>query len=507
MPSVNNKRIAKNTVYLYLRMLLVMGIGLYTVRAILGILGVVDYGIYNVVGGVVTMFAFMNKTLSTSSQRYFSVALAKNDHDDLKRVFSLNLTVFSILGMIVVLLLETVGVWFVNNKMTIPDDRMFAANVVFQLSIIAMVFHIVVIPYMALVIAHEKMHLFAIIGVLEAVGKLAIVFLLYVFPFDKLIVYGVLILIVSLGVSLTYIIYCLRHFPESRFHWYWNKSEAFELLGFSGWHFLGTFSTTCRSQGINILLNLFFSPAVNAARAVAYQVYHAVRQLVTNFFTAVKPQIYKSYASGHYEDLFKLINRSTIICAFLISLLVFPILANTEIILGWWLKDVPEYAVIFTQLVLINGLVDSVDGPTIASALATGKIRKYMLIVSGIVLANIPISYVALLLGCKPWITMCISIVLSLVAVLVRGYLLKELIDFPFKSYLLVVSKIGLVSLALTLLCRFVLYGVATNLIQIILWSLVILVVTVMLYTVILSKEDRKFIFGFVKNKVLHRKK
>lgn len=506
MSAVNNKRIAKNTLYLYLRMLLVMGIGLYTVRAILDILGVVDYGLYNVVGGVVTMFAFMNKTLSTSSQRYFSVALAKNDHEDLKRVFSLNLTVFSILGAIVVFLLETVGLWFVNNKMTIPPERMMAANVVYQLSILAMIFHIVVIPYMALVIAHEKMNIFAIIGVVEAVGKLGIVFLLTVISFDKLIVYAILVLLLSASTSMWYVIYCLKHYPESHFRWYWNKQEAFELLGFSGWHFLGTFSTTCRSQGINILLNLFFNPAINAARAVAYQVYHAVQQLVTNFFTAVKPQIYKSYASGHYEDLFKLINRSTIICTFLISLLVFPILANTEIILGWWLKEVPEYAVVFTQLVLINGLIDSMDGPTIASALATGKIRKFMLIVSGVILAIIPISYVALLLGCKPWIVMCISIVLSSVNVLVRGYLLQQLIGFPFKGYLLVISKIASVSLALLLLCRFVFYGIATNLIQIILWSFVIVIITALLFAIILSKEDRIFVIGLVKSKLLHKK-
>lgn len=503
--SVNNKRIAKNTLYLYLRMLFVMAVSLYTVRAILDILGVVDYGIYNVVGGLVTMFAFMNRTLSTSSQRYFSIALAKDDQGNLKKVFSLNLTVFVILGLIVFFLLETVGLWFVNYKMTIPPERMVAANVVFQLSILAMLLQIVVIPYMALVIAHEKMNIFAIIGVVEALGRLAIVFLLAAISFDKLIVYGVLVLLLSLFTSSWYIIYCLKHYPESHYHWYWNKGEAFELLGFSGWHFLGTFSTTCRSQGINMLLNLFFNPAVNAARGVAYQAYSAVQQLVTNFFTAVKPQIYKSYASEQYGELYKLINRSTIICAFLISLLVFPIVANTELLLGWWLKKVPEYAVIFTQLVLINGLVDSVDGPTIASALATGKIKRYMQIVSGVILANIPLSYVALLLGGEPWITMLISIGLSMIAVVVRGYLLKGLIGFPFKTYLAVIAKIAFVSIALFLLSRFALYGVAKNLLQLCLWSAVIVSCTILLYAFILSKEDRGHIISFVRNKFSHR--
>ncbi len=505
MSSVNNKRIAKNTLYLYLRMLFVMGISLYTVRAILDILGVVDYGIYNVVGGVVTMFAFMNKTLSTSSQRYFSVALAKDDHQELERVFSLNLTVFSLLGLIIFILLETVGLWFVNVKMTIPPERMTAANFVYQLSIVAMLCHIVVIPYMALVIAHEKMNIFALIGVFDAVLKLVIVFVLSVVSVDKLIIYGFLVLLLTFGNLFWYVIYCLRHYSESHYRWYWNKNEAIELLSFSGWHFLGTFSTTCRSQGINILLNLFFNPAVNAARAIAYQLYGAVQQLASNFFTAVKPQIYKSYASEQYEDLYKLINRSTLICAFLISVLVFPVVANTEFILGWWLKEVPEFAVVFTQLVLINGLIDSVDGPTIAPALATGRIKKYILIVSSVVLAIIPVSYVALLLGGQPWITMYISIVFSFIAVIVRGYLLKGLISFPFRQYLVVIGRVSIVTLVMIVFCRYVIYGMANSMLAFIFWSFVIVVCDLTLYFLILTKEDRRFIFSIVRRKILHK--
>ena len=217
--SVNNKRIAKNTLYLYVRMLFVMGISLYTVRAILDILGVVDYGIYNVVGGVVTMFAFMNKTLSTSSQRYFSVALAKGDNKGLERVFSLNLTVFLLLGIIIFCLLETIGLWFVNYKMTIPNERLFAANIVYQLSILSMLFHIVMIPYMALVIAHERMNVFAIIGIVDAIWKLAIVFILMIGDLDKLIIYGFLVLLLTLGNLLWYVLYCLKHYKISPGFW------------------------------------------------------------------------------------------------------------------------------------------------------------------------------------------------------------------------------------------------------------------------------------------------
>lgn len=500
--SVNNKRIAKNTLYLYIRMLLVMAISLYTVRAILDILGVVDYGIYNVVGGVVTMFAFMNRTLSTSSQRYFSVALAKNDHEDLKRVFSLNLTVFSLLGIIVVFLLETVGLWFVNNKMTIPAERMGAANVVYQLSILAMVFHIFVIPYMALVIAYEKMNIFAIIGVVEAVGKLGIVFLLTVIAFDKLIIYGVLVLLLAVGTSLWYIIYCLKHYPESHFRWYWNKKEALELLGFSGWHFLGTFSTTCRSQGINILLNMFFNPAVNAARAVAYQVYGAVHQLVTNFFTAVKPQIYKSYASAQHDEMFKLVMRSSLFSMYLISLLIFPLIASTEFVLGLWLKEVPEYTIVFVQLVLLNGLVDSVDAPLSATALATGKIRKYEIAVSSVILANIPISYVALKMGSNPDITMVISIILSCIDVFVRTLMLKGMMNFPMKKYMVLFAKVLVVSAILTFICKFVLLDIVNSIWQVILVSLVVFILQTLLYALITDKSDREAVVCIIKKRI-----
>lgn len=500
--SVNNKRIAKNTLYLYLRMLLVMGISLYTVRAILDILGVVDYGIYNVVGGVVTMFAFMNKTLSTSSQRYFSVALAKHDDVELRRVFSLNLTVFSLIGIVVFVLLETVGLWFVNYKMTIPDDRMFAANVVYQLSIISMLFHIVLIPYMALVISHEKMNIFAIIGVVEAVGKLVIVFLLTIAPFDKLIIYALLVLLLSFGTSMWYILYCLKHYPESHFRWYWNKKEAVELLGFSGWHFVGTFSTTCRSQGINILLNLFFNPAINAARAVAYQVYNAAHQLVTNFFTAVKPQIYKSYASGRSEELYKLVMRSSLLSMYLISLVIFPLIAGAEFVLGLWLKEVPPYTIIFVQLVLLNGLIDSVDAPLSATALSTGRIRKYEIAVSSVILANIPISYLALKLGCNPEITMVISIILSCLDVFVRTLMLKGMMNFPMKKYMILFAKVLLVSVVLTYVSKYVLYGSVNCFLRLIVVSLGLIVFQTVLYAFITDKSDRMAVMSFLKSKL-----
>lgn len=502
MSSVNNKRIAKNTFYLYLRMLVVMGISLYTVRAILDILGVVDYGIYNVVGGVVTMFAFMNRTLSTSSQRYFSIELAHGDMARLNKWVCLNITSFSMLGLVIVFFLETIGLWFLNTQMTIPVERMSSANIVYQLSIISFFFQIFSVPYLALVIAHEKMNFFAYVGVLEALGRLLIVFLLMALPNDKLVIYGILILFLSASVSVSYIVYCWRHFPESKFRWYWNTIEVKELFSFSGWHFMGTFSTTCRSQGINILLNMFFNPAVNAARAIAFQVSSHIMQLHTNFFTAIKPQIYKTYAKQEFEELFKLMMRSSIISAFLVSVIAFPILCGTSYILGLWLKEVPDYAVMFTQLALINGIIDSSDGPLIAASLATGKIRKYMLTVSLIILANVPISYVALKLGCEPTVTMEISIAVSCVSVIIRAYLLKQMISFPWLSYLVLMAKIAGVTIIMVGISYLITQKTVNDFISFAMYAVIIAIITTVLYATVLSHDDRRYAIRLVKQKL-----
>lgn len=500
MSEINNKRIAKNTIFLYFRMIIVMGVGLYTVRAILDLLGVVDYGIYNVVGGVVSMFAFLNGTLSTSSQRYFSIELAKGNMRRLNQWFCLNITTFSLFIILFVVIAETVGLWFVNSKMNIPEERMFAANVVYQLSIISFCINFFSIPYNALIIAHEKMSAFAYISIVEALLKLGIVYILSIITWDKLIVYGVLMFLTACSITSSYIIYNHLHFKESKYHPYWNKQEIKELISFSGWHFLGTFSVTIRSQGINILINLFFNPAVNAARAVAFQVYHAVAQLSNNFFIAVKPQIYKSYAAHDYEGLYKLILRSSIMTSFLISILIYPILANTPYILGLWLKEIPEYTVVFTQLVLINGLIDSTNGPTIASALATGKIRKFQIVVSVLIFLNLPISYIVLKLGANPTSTIVVSIVLSFITALVRAYLLQSIIGFPFRRYLLLFVRLTLSSFLIWGIIYFTMYNVAENLGMLVVWTLLIVMIVTAIYLLfVFDKHDLFIIFKMIR--------
>jgi len=480
----------------------VMGIGLYVVREVLSLLGVVDYGIYNVVGGAVSMFSFVSGTLSTSSQRYFSVELAKNNFKKLKELFCLNITAFALLLGLFLIIAETLGLWFLNTQMTIPENRLFAANIVYQLSIISFCIEFISIPYNALIIAHERMSAFAYISIIEALLKILIVYLLSITLFDKLITYGVLLLLTSIGITLSYIFYCHKYFSESKYSFYWNKQEVKEILGFSSWHFVGSFAMVVRSQGINILLNMFFNPAINAARAVAYQVYSAVTQLSNNFFIAVKPEMYKSYATGRIDDLNLLIERSTIICTYLVSILVFPVLANTPFVLGLWLKDIPNYAVVFTQLVLINSLIDASNGCTIAPALATGNIKKFQLWTSFFILLNLPISYIALKLGAEPTITMIISISLSFITTIVKAYILKGLICFPFVNYLKLIAKLVVSSLVIWLVISNTFYNKSTSLFSFFLWSLAIFGLISLLYMLfILRIKGCKAIFRTLRSK------
>lgn len=502
---VNNRQIAKNTIFLYIRMIVVMLIGLYTVRAYLSILGETDYGLYNVIGGVVSMFAFLNGTLATSSQRYFSQALVRNDKESINRVFCLNLTIYMILIVIVIVFLETVGLWFVNTKMTIPSERMMAANVVYQLSIATFVLQLFSVPYNALIISHERMKAFAYIGILEAFFRLGFVFILASLCYDKLIFYAVFFLVLQLLITGIFFVYCLRNFSESRFRFYWNRKDAFEMIGFSGWHLLGTFSTVVRSQGLNILINLFFNPAVNAARAVAFQIDNAINQLSNNFFVAVKPQMYKSYSNGEIDALNNLVLRSSLICYFLVSILSVPFFFNVDFILSLWLKEVPEYTIAFTQLVIIGGLIDSLSGSAICPALATGKIKVFYLVTGTLFILTLPIAYFGLKLGYDPTSTMVVSIAVSLLAVFARAWLLTGLIQLPIKKYYLLIAKLIFVTIIIGFLtyCTTVLFE--NNLIALLVSTLFSSLLHCIIYLFsVCTKQDKEAIVSIVKNKIHH---
>lgn len=499
--SIDKKRILKNTVFLYLRMIVIMIVNLYVSREVLDLLGVVDYGIYNVVGGVVGMLTFLNSTLSSSSQRFFSVEIAKNNNERLKEWFSLNITVFALLILVVLVLSETIGLWFVNNKMTIPSDRIYATNIVYQLSIIAIIFQMFRIPYDGLIIAREKMNTYAYISILEAIFKIGIVAGLSVINFDRLITYGFLMLATTILTSLSYMLYCIFKFPESHFKPLWDSQRIKELLSFSGWHFFGSTSSVIRSTGINLLLNVFFNPAVNAARAVAYQINGAVNQLSGNFFVAVKPQIYKSYADNNIKGMVSLIMQSTSLCVFLVSIIVIPILTRTEYLLGIWLKEIPEYSILFTKLVLINALFDSTAGPSIAAALATAKIKKYQIVVSFFMILNLPISYVLLRLGYPPQSTMITAIILTTLLIFIRCYLLTQLIDFSFVSYSYLIIKLIISSCVVIFALKYISLLLPETFIAFIVLSIISFILLITIYFLfVFDKTERRNILNYIPN-------
>ena len=434
--SANNKRIAKNTLLLYVRMLFMMAISLFTSRVILATLGVEDYGIQNVVGGIVAMFGFLNGSMSSATQRYITFALGKGDKDRLQTVFCTALQIHALIAVIIVLLGETVGLWFLYNKMQLPADRMNAAFWVLQCSIVSTVVMIVSVPYNACIIAHEKMSAFAYISVLEAVLKLVIVYLLLVFPFDKLIVLAVLTLIVQLFIRFCYSIYCHRHFEETKYRHVWNKTLFKEMNGFAVWSLWGNLSVVLYTQGLNMILNVFFGPVVNAARAIAVQVQGAVQQFVGNFQMALNPQITKNYASGNLEQMHSLMFRSARFSFLLLFFLSLPVLLETEFILTLWLKTVPDNAVIFTQIMICISLIYTTANPCVIANQATGKVKVYQMVVGGILLTILPISYIVLKLGAPAYSVFIVHFCVESVAQFTRMYMLRKLINLPVRQYL-----------------------------------------------------------------------
>lgn len=432
----NNKRIAKNTAMLYFRMLITMAVSLYTSRIVLNTLGVEDFGIYNVVGGFVTMFAFLNSAMSSATQRFLTVELGRKDFMQLKNVFSMSVSIHFLIAGIILIFSETVGLWFVNSQLVIPIERLEAANWVYQFSIMALLVSIVSVPYNAIVIAHERMNVYAWVSIVEVALKLLIVFMLQWMGFDKLKLYAVLMFSVALIIRIVYGIYCRINFTESRFSLHWNKPLFKTLISFASWNLWGNIAAVLFNQGINILLNIFFGPAINAARAIAYHVRSAVDGFVQNFQTALRPQIIKSYADDDLIYMHQLVFQGAKYSFFLLFILSLPILLETRAILTIWLKIVPEYSVVFTRLVIINILIDCVSGTLMTAAQASGKIKLYQGVVGGILLLNLPVSYLFLKFGFSPEVALYVSIGISIVALFARLKILSPLVNLNISEYM-----------------------------------------------------------------------
>lgn len=498
--SANNKRIAKNTLLLYIRMFLMMGITLYTSRVVLQMLGVDDFGIYNVVGGIIVLFSFINNAMVASTQRFLNFELGRGNVEEAQKVFAASLNIYLVIVVIFMLLAETVGLWFLNRYINIPPERTVAANWVYQASLVATALNFVRMPYNAAIIAYERMSFYAYTSIIEAALKLGIVFLLYAFA-DKLIAYAWLVSVVALLILLMYVFFCRRVFFICRHHTFaYDKRRYTALVSFSGWSLFGSVANMGASQGVNILLNIFFGVFVNAAMGIANQVSGAIGLFVGNFQTAFNPQIVKSYASGEMERFINLILKASKYSYYLLFLIALPCFICCNEILQFWLGEVPLHAVSFCRLLIIFSLIDAIQGPLWMSAQATGKIKHYQLLMSCLILLNLPITYVVLKLFPIAELGLIIRVSINIITAVVRVVYLKFLFSFPVIRYVKETVGTCIVVSVMSVLFPWLIYQNTDGLSQLCLTISASLVCTlVFIYIIGLSCSERQIVLNIIR--------
>lgn len=470
---LDNKKIAKNTVLLYFRTILIMPVALYTSRVVLNTLGVVDFGVYQAVGGVVAMFSVISGSLSNSISRFITFGIGKGDKDELERTFSTSIIIQLVISGIVFLLCEVLGVWFLNTKMEIPEGRLLAANWVLQCSLITFVVGLISTPYNACIIAHEHMNTFAYISIIESVLKLLIVYLLCVSPFDKLHTYAVLLVVVAVFIRFLYSIYCSRHFEECRSKLVYDKAIFKQMMGFAGWNFFSNGAYIFNTQGISILVNVFFGVALNAARGIAIQVEGIVLQSVNNFTMAVNPQITKSYAAGDIKRVYYLVCKGARFSYFLLFVFVLPLLFETEYVLTLWLKNVPDYTVIFVRLSFIGMLITCLGTTGYTACFATGNIRKYVIWITLSGSMVFFITWLAYSWGAGVVATYWIYIIVYMFVQAIRLWIMKGLLDFPVMMFVKdVILRIILASIPPLILPYLCLMYIETSFMRIVIITL-----------------------------------
>jgi O-antigen/teichoic acid export membrane protein len=480
-------------------MILTMIVSLYTSRVILNTLGVEDYGIYNVVGGVVTMFAFFNSAMSSATQRFLSFEIGKGDFVQLRKTFNATQIIHIGIAVLIFILAETVGLWFVKTYLVIPPERLQSAIWVYHFSVLSFMVSIIQVPYNATIIAHERMNVYAYVSIIEVSLKLLIVFMLTWITYDKLKLYGILHFGVVFIIAAIYRVYTRSNFEESKFELVKDQKLYKTLISYSGWSLFGNIAGVAQGQGVNIILNFFFGPVLNAARGIAIQVQSALQAFVSNFQIAVNPQIIKYYSADNKDYLLSLVIRSSKLSFYLFFSLSLPILLEVDLILKLWLNIVPDFAVIFTKLVLISILISCISGPLQTLVQATGKIRNYQIIISFLLLLILPLSYIFLKNGYPPEITLYITIVIELFALLFRLLLLKKLINFPLFIYLkeVLAKNILIVILALLLTTPFVIYFESSNIRLVFMFLFSLCVNFTLIYHIGLVKNERNFIKNF----------
>lgn len=501
-----NKQVAYNTLFLYFRMILIMFINFYTARVILVQLGIEDYGIYNVVGGIVTMFSFLNGSMSTSTQRFLTIELGKENQNMLTNIFSTALNIHIFIATIIILLSETVGVTLLNSVINIPKERLFAANWVFQLSILTFCTNIIQVPYNAILIAHEKMNIYAYISILEVALKLGIVYLLAFTHSDKLILYALLIFLSQFIIRIIYQIYCRKHFEECHYKFVKDKKLYKQMGNFAGWNLMGSLAWILRDQGINLILNIFFGPAINAARGIASQVSGSIMGFISNFQIALSPQITKYYATNEIDKMEKISYQGIKLSFCILYIIALPFMLNIEFILNIWLKEVPQFASYFLILILIDSLVSVLFGnPLMISLSATGRIRKYQIVTSLIIFIITPVCYIALKLGGSPQIVFYILILFSFISGMVRFYFCHKLIGYStnrmINEILIPILKLIILSVPIPLIIKFQ-APINNKIIEFLLsCSISLCCAGIVIWYVALKKNERSFIVSFIRKK------
>jgi O-antigen/teichoic acid export membrane protein len=501
-----SKHIVKNTGALYIRMLFLMIVQLYTSRIILNVLGVEDYGIYNLVGGIVVIMQFMNNSLALAVNRYITFSLGKGNIQESRKVFSMAVNIHIILSFVAVFLLETIGLWFINTHLVIPLNRMFAANVVYQFSILSFILIIMRVPYNATIISHEKMGIYAYISIFEGLAKLGILYLLIISSIDQLEFYSFLTFVVSLIVFILYFIYTKSQFQETKYHYIWEKSLFIEMSKYAGYSTFGNLATSFVNQGQSILLNMFFGPVLNAVRGISMQVNGAVCGFISNIYTAVNPQITKSYAEDDEIYMKKLVYSSTKFSIYILLLLIIPLFFEIDFVLNIWLVKVPQYTNSFCRLILLNSLICYYATPSVIAIQATGNVKRIHLWTGSINLLNLVFSYVALKSGLfLPTIVFMIQIGISFLMVLATLLIQRKELNFKLLEYSINVIfpsiKVALLSLFVP---SIIFFALKDNIYRFVLLCLLSTICTIIIiYYIGLNKQTRVFVINKIRNKLL----
>lgn len=501
----SSKRLAKNTLLLYARTLIVMAISLFTSRIILDSLGVEDYGTYNVVGGFVAMFSLVSGTLVKSTQRFLNVELGKTSESNPNKIFCTAFGIHVILAVILIILFETIGLWYINQKMNIPDGRLTAANVVFQCSALSFLFHIITMPYNAVVIAFERMKAFAYITLLDAIAKLAISYSLYFYHSDRLEFYGGLMLLESVLIGSLYIIYCKRFFPViTKLRIVKEKSYYVNQTSFASYTFIGSVASIFATQGVNLVLNYFSGVTVNAARGLAVQVQNAVTKFVTDFTTALNPQITKTYASGDIKTSLSMAFKGSKFSFYLMLVMSTPIIFKTSYILSIWLKECPDYTIIFVRLTLIYALITVLSNTLTTVILASGDIKTNALVIGGLRLLILPLCYVVMKLGFEPHYVYYVVIGIDILSLFTRLYIVKSLTGSPFRTFIRDVLSYAILVAVIVFVVNY--WGSKLfddSLIQLLVYCVTTTIISgLVIFVLGMNSNERNAILSFVKKKI-----